>query len=390
MLRMLCCAVLLSQAHQAYKSDVLAFLKSLEPLAVAKLLRLPEPAWFPQLLATPPMPRKQQKPGSKPPADGFSTAALQLHKQRLELQSQSLADSWLAQQHEAAAAGGQAEKARGNSSSSSSSSSTSLSKLASLCLVGVPLSRNEGGAAAAAAGGGDGDGDDERLPLLTPPGTQQQQQQQRQQIIIGWYNTDEPRDYKVEYGWDRETDVLGDSCGVCCQCPDQRGWTRLAVCGGDLRADTSLDAPCPCRCHATAENLVQRLPSTDDVIDLLDHASEGTLLCNPRLLQQPHTASCTCHACAAPSFVPHAGFPPGYCGCVDPHSCHGWSEKEVLKSVAMGWDVVDVFAEHGVDDASLSYVVERRLITAYFLVGTSGSARVVSRDPSAQQSIMVW
>jgi hypothetical protein len=369
------------QAHQAYKSDVLAFLKSQPPLAVAKLLRLPEPAWFPQLGVTPAVPRKQQKPGSKAPAEGFSAAALQLHKQRLELQSRSLADSWEAQQRGAAAAGGQAGKAWGNSSSLSG-----LSKLASLCLRGVPLSQSEGGAAAAAAADGGGrDGDDKRLPLLAPPGTQQQhQQQQQRQVIIGWYNTDEPQDYKVEYGWDRENDILGDSCAVCCQCPDQRGWTRLAVCGGDPRADTSLDAPCPCRCHATAENLMQRLPSTDDVIDLLDHASEGTLLCNPRLLQQPHTASCTCHACAAPSFVPHAGFPPGYCGCVDPHSCNGWSEKEVLKSVAMGWDMVDVFAEHGVDDASLSYVVERRLITAYFLVSTS---RCVSRQRAAFRAI---
>ena len=44
------CSVLLPshQAYRGYKAEVTAFFKSLPPAAVAKLLRVPEPAWLPK------------------------------------------------------------------------------------------------------------------------------------------------------------------------------------------------------------------------------------------------------------------------------------------------------------------------------------------------------
>jgi hypothetical protein len=103
------------------------------------------------------------------------------------------------------------------------------------------------------------------------------------------------------------------------------------------------------------QKLVPALPSADTLLELLEQASEGTLLCNPRLLQQPHPGSCACHVCGGGLAAP------------GPHADR-WSPEAVMAGIASGQDVLDVLAEHGVDDAALSYAVERQLITAYHQV----------------------
>jgi hypothetical protein len=52
----------------------------------------------------------------------------------------------------------------------------------------------------------------------------------------------------------------------------------------------------------------------------------------------------------------------------------GWSPEAVMASIRSGLDVLDVLGEWGVDDASLSYTIERRMVTAFHGVSRAGWA----------------
>lgn len=143
--------------------------------------------------------------------------------------------------------------------------------------------------------------------------------------------------------------------GVCC-----------SGCSGDTGQCAGRILDCGCSCHA-AKPLPQpvALPSLDVVIAALENASEGTWLCNPRLLQQPHASCCCCSVCVGIVTTSAAG-----------NKAAGGQQHDepeaLMQSISSGLDVLDVFGEWAVDDASLSYAVERRLITAFHKVRSWG------------------
>lgn len=233
--------------------------------------------------------------------------------------------------------------------------STTMSQLAKLCCGVTQVAAGSGKADAAA----DADAaDDECLPLLAPPARQQQQQQ-------GGAEHSSPGHSRHESGTageplTAEAAAAAEFATACSACCSQLG--SAAAAGG-----TSAGCACGCRCHSAVERLIPVLPPTDVIIELLDQASEGTWLCNPRLLQQPHNNSCSCSVCT----LPRAATAPDHsvAGVGASVGQQGWSPEAVMASISSGYDVLDVLAEHGVNDAALSYAVERRLLTAYHKVG---------------------
>jgi hypothetical protein len=285
------------QAHQAYKSEMVSFLKSLPAVALTKLLRLPEPAWLPK-----------------------RTKALPQHAAMLQEQplSQSCRDSNMTEataKHELLH--GQGKQGR-------------LSKLAQLC-CGKVVDKSAA------------EVDDECLPLLAPPGQQQQPRQAgvKNSGLAAAAGSKEPLSAVAAAAVQ-----FAAECGACCSGSGCGSNGSISPHGSSSSSSRS----CSCRCHADVQQLLPALPPVDAVIDLLEQASEGTWLCNPRLLQQPHTSSCSCSVCQ------------GLAG----HD--KWSHEAVLDSIAAGFDVFDVLGEHGADDAALAYTVERRLMTAHHKV----------------------
>jgi hypothetical protein len=295
----LCRACAALQAHQAYKADVVAFLKSLPAAAVAKLLRLPEPSRLPARCPAPtPEAKAQETTINKPCSAAGSTDRAK------NLQVYSLATQYRLSIEDAVAKSGLAEYGRGGL----------ISQLGQLCIGAlVPMDWELTSAATAAAAA---EVDDEQLPLLAPPRQQQQ-----------------CADRAAKDGSVQPMSAAAASAAE-----------FAAACSGCCTGASSNGCGCSCACHADIAELAELLPPTDVIVDLLEQASEGTWLCNPRLLQQPHSSST-----AAPT--------------------QGRSPDAVMGSISGGWDVMDVLAEHGVDDASLSYAVERRIITAYHKVG---------------------
>lgn len=142
--------------------------------------------------------------------------------------------------------------------------------------------------------------------------------------------------------------------GACCS---------ICTCGTGRSAVGILDCSCSCHAGPALPPVQQPLPPLDEIIAMLERASEGTWLCNPRLLQQPHTSCCCCSVCVG--IVAAAG------GSGSKGSSNQQDESAaIMESISSGLDVLDVFGEWNVDDASLSYAVERRLITAFHKVST--------------------
>lgn len=140
--------------------------------------------------------------------------------------------------------------------------------------------------------------------------------------------------------------------GVCC-----------SSCTAETRHDAGRILECSCRCHPaamTSTGLLQH-QQLAWIIAVLDRASEGTFLANPRLLQQQHTPSCCCSVCVG--IVTAAG---------SSSKSSGGAQRDgsaaVMESISCGLDILDIFGEWNVDDASLSYAVERRLVTAFHRV----------------------
>jgi hypothetical protein len=323
-----CCAAL--QAHQAYKAYVVAFLKALPADAVAKLLRLPEPSRMHMPCPAPTFDSKaQEASGSSSSSKACSHTAGFSDKART-LQLYSLAMQYKLSIEEARDKSGLSEYGRGNR----------ISQLGQLCTGEVAPMDWEHLAAAAA------DADDDQLPLLAPP--QQQQQQRCADKAAKAAGSAQPAASAAA----ASAAEFAAACSACCAAASSNG------CG------------CSCACHEDVAQLVDLLPPTDVIVELLEQASEGTWLCNPRLLQQQHSSSCTLPRAggAAAAGAHHSGPAAASGAAAGPQ---GQSPEAVMDSISSGWDVMDVLCEHGVDDASLSYAVERRIITAYHKVGVA-------------------
>lgn len=133
----------------------------------------------------------------------------------------------------------------------------------------------------------------------------------------------------------------------------------------DLNADVPLLSPLAAMCCPLDGRRDAPLPPLDDILGLLSDASEGTWLLNPRLLHAPHPAGC------ASSVVPCSA------SAASARRTGGSSSNSrrtsagidgVLSSVSSGQDVLYIIEAHGVTDASLSFVVERRIVAAYYQV----------------------
>jgi len=356
------------QAYKAYKDEVIAFLKSLPAAAVAKLLRLPEPAWLPKRpLAPRSNQQKQQQPTgtAKPSADTAGTATDAAAESVAKLQSSPLCTSWIVDTAMATQRSGDVRGAM--AVLNTFQPSTTMSQLAKLC-CGVTQVAGSGKADTAA----DADAaDDECLPLLAPPGQQQQQRDAKHSS---------PGHSRHEAGAAGEpltasAAAAAEFATACSACCSQLGSSAAA--GG-----TPAGCSCGCRCHSAVARLMPVLPPTDVIIELLDQASEGTWLCNPRLLQQPHNNSCTCSVCTLPRAATAPDHSPA--GVSASVGQQGWSPEAVMASISSGYDVLDVLAEHGVNDAALSYAVERRLLTAYHKVGGTLGGHDQGRGHSQQ------
>jgi hypothetical protein len=154
---------------------------------------------------------------------------------------------------------------------------------------------------------------------------------------------------------------------------------------------------CSCRCHpassgAAGQAAAGLLPGPERIISLLEDASEGTWLCNPRLLQQQHPSACSCSVCSglisatATTAVGKSDSSSGgssnkreqmlsaAAAASSGAPAAGWSPEAVMASISSGLDMLDVLGEWGVDDASLSYAIERRMVTAFHGVSSAGWA----------------
>jgi hypothetical protein len=354
------------QAHQAYKADVEAFFKALPPAAVAKLLRLPEPKWLPKRTAptrSQQMQQQQQQAATAKPASdaGAGAAAAAAAAAAATLQSSMLVQSWAA--HSTAAAS--------NSGDILAGAAVKYSQLARLCCGVIRAVPADGNEAAAAEADESHEADDECLPLLAPPGQQQQQRKASSR-------SSSPRQQQ------HCTPAAGKAATAAADTPSDAAAAAAAefaaACGACCRPHITISDACCCNCHVAVEQLLSVLPPADEVLQLLEHASEGTWLCNPRMLQQPHAAVCGCSVCTGhracePCGGNGAGAGVG-AGAASAGAApavaagqHGWSPEACMASISSGMDVLDVMCEGGVTDASISLAVERRLVTAYHQVG---------------------
>jgi hypothetical protein len=347
---------------QTYKAEVLAFLRALPAATLAQLVRLPEPASLPRRTWSDKqqhVQQQQQQTGKQGKASSAALAAASIQR----LQASSLSDSWLDASRRAAA--------DGDADCDAAGLQPVLSQLARLC-CGVA-----GGAKDA----------DEQLPLLRP-GTGP---------VAGKYAATAPAHQQDSKPSDAAAAALAAAHvaslhGACC-----------SSCSSVQPAqDAAAIMTCSCRCHpassaAAGQAAAGLLPGLDSIISLLEDASEGTWLCNPRLLQQQHPSACSCSVCsglvssglvsaaaatAAGKGESSSGGSSNKLGQVSSAAAAlpsgapaaGWSPEAVMASISSGLDVLDVLGEWGVDDASLSYAIERRMVTAFHGVSSAGSA----------------
>jgi hypothetical protein len=344
---------------QTYKAEVLAFLCALPAAALAQLVRLPEPASLPRRTWSDKQQhlqqqQQQQQTGKQGKASSAALAAASIQR----LQASTLSDSWLDASRRAAVDGDADFDAAGLQ--------PVLSQLARLC-CGVA-----GGAEDA----------DEQLPLLRP-GTGP---------VAGKYAAAAPahqQDSKPSYAAAAALAAahVASLHGACCS----------SCSSAQPAQDAAAIMGCSCCCHpassgAAGQAAAGLLPGLDSIISLLEDASEGTWLCNPRLLQQQHPSACSCSVCsglvsaaAATATGKGESSSGGSCNKLGQAlsaaaalpsgaAAAGWSAEAVMASISSGLDVLDVLGEWGVDDASLSYAIERRMVTAFHGVSSAGSA----------------
>lgn len=351
---MICACLLL--CLQTYKAEVLAFVRALPPAALAQLLRLPEPASLPRRRGPQTLQGSQQQQQSKPgkassaAVEAASATAASIQR----LQSSALSDAWLKASSCAAADGAAGCQAAGLP--------PVLSRLARLCCGLAPSLCHVDDAA------------DEQLPLLRPESGP----------AAGKYAAAAPGHLDNRPG-DPAAAALAAAHVV-----DLRG--RCCSSCGSLAAGQHAAAlmSCSCRCHPASsadagQAAAALLPGFDVIIGLLEAASEGTWLCNPRLLQQQHTSGCSCSVCQG--FISPAATTAASKGGSASSSRRengaavlpgagpgaGWSPEAVMASISSGLDVLDVLGEWGVTDAALSYAVERRLVTAFHRVSRASA-----------------
>lgn len=307
-------------APQTYKAEVLAFLEALPTAALAQLLRLPEPASLPR--RSPAGQAQQCRTGKAGGSSGTSSAEAAAAAAAIErLQGSKLTDAWLNASLAAAAA----------SSDEGPAAALCLSELAQLCCGVDPE-------------------DEQRIPLLRPgsssiAATKYEEAEQQQQ---------EGKCENTTAAALAAAHVAALRGACCSSCSEVTGSKALP-------AASSLMS-CNCCCHPASSDAAQQqgapLPALHHIVSLLERASEGTWLCNPRLLQQPHPANCSCSMCLG--LVGAGAGPAG-----------SWSPEAVMASISGGLDVLDVLGEWGVNDAALSYAVERRLVTAFHKVSAA-------------------
>jgi hypothetical protein len=347
---------------QTYKAEVLVFLRALPTAALAQLVRLPEPASLPcrQLPSKQQGSQQQQqqlvaKPGKAGSAalEAASAAAAVFQC----LQSSMLSESWLRASSRTAAAAAAAAAAADEDDADCQAAGLPpvLSRLARLCCGLAPSVGND-------------DSTDEQLPLLRPNAGPA------------------ARKYAAAAPADQQDSSAGNPAAAALAAAHVAN-LRGPCCSGCSSAQAVHDAAalmsCSCRCHPASsaddrQAAAPLLPDFDTVIGLLEAASEGTWLCNPRLLQQQHTSGCSCSVClglVSPAATTAAGKGGSSrregAGAAALHSAGpaaGWLPEAVMASISQGLDVLDVLGEWGVDDAALSYAVERRLVTAFHRV----------------------
>jgi hypothetical protein len=341
---------------QTYKAEVLEFLRALPTAALAQLVRLPEPASLPRRRAPDRQQSSQQQQwqqqqlAAKPDKAGgaaleaASAAAASIQR----LQSSKLSEAWLRTSSGAAA----------DSDAGAVGPLTHLSQLARLC-CGI-----------ASAAGDDGPAD-EQLPLLRPNSGPAPD---KYAVAAAAADTKRHNPAAAALAAAHVANVHGPCCSSCCSAQAAPAAAALISCS--------------CRCHPASsacagQAAAAMLPDLETIIRLLEAASEGTWLCNPRLLQQQHLSTCSCSVClglissaAATGAGKREGSSSSKRDQAHTSAClpsgagaaAGWSPEGVMASISSGLDVLDVLGEWGVDDAALSYAVERRLVTAFHRV----------------------
>lgn len=304
---------------QVYKTEVLDFLRALPEAAVWQLLQLPEPSQLPRRKVQLQELMQQYSRGSKAGSLILTAASSKNAAAVDRLQGMSLADAWSEQ-----------STLSEDASAEHSSVLLLISRLAQVCCSAQLRPDSPGDGYAVSQNGKSGSSAPSNLKQSPPS------------------------DSVTPAAAALATAHVEAHRGACCaRCSSETAHVadKIFSCTCDCHTQTTMQPPPPSR------------PSLGEVIALLERGSEGTWLCNPRLLQQPHPSGCCCSVCVGIVTADKADGKPG--------GQHTDVSAAVMESISSGLDVLDIFGEWNVDDASLSYAVERRLVTAFHRVRTT-------------------